>query len=539
MNIKTFRALIAVSIVMLAAMAAYGSGPGSLDLSFNGTGFKLDTFTAQQGFEGGYKTLVQTDGKILVAVGGWSLARYNPDGTPDLSFGTGGKVITTFGISFIQIAIDMALQPDGKIVVAGFREPAAGLRNILMVRYNSDGALDTAFGTNGKVTTLVDGVNSYATNVAVQPDSKIVIAAAVYHPVNIVPYVAIVRYNTEGTLDTSFDSDGIATTHAVNSFSGSGLIIQPDGKIVTAGESVNGNSSLDTFALARFNANGSPDTSFHSDGVVTTQMGPNSSVVRALAIMPDGRIVAGGYAYDAAVPDIDMAFARYTVNGLLDASFGSDGKVFTHITPDYDYLGEMALQSDGKLLATVFASVGPGDMRLLRYNTNGSLDSAYGSGGQAVIDVGSNEYINSVALDGSGRAVVVGYSYSTTSTLIARVTAEQSPLVDVGGRVTNSFGQGISGVSMVLSGANGGSRYALTNGFGYYVFPFVSSNEIYTVSTSSKRYTFLPEAHTVTLLESVLNVDFTGTPNENTRGAVTAIPVKAGAKSAGVKRPLK
>jgi uncharacterized delta-60 repeat protein len=253
---------------------------------------------------------VQPDGKILAAgatfVGGvgneWALARYNGDGSLDASFGTGGLVITDIAPEII----DLALQPDGKIVAGG-----RGSGNFALARYNPDGSLDTSFGTGGKVATDWGGDDAIF-SVALQPDGKIVAAG---DSLSSTADFVLARYSLDGSLDSSFGTGG----KVITDFGGVGgranaVVLQPDGKIVAAGISVHAANPA-TFALARYNVDGSLDSSFGIGGKVTTSFGGAfGDVANALVLQPDGKIVAAGT--DEAT-SWDFALARYEGTAVI------------------------------------------------------------------------------------------------------------------------------------------------------------------------------------------------------------------------------
>ena len=223
----------------------------------------------------------------------------------------------------------MALQADGKIVVVG---AAAG--DFAVARYNSNGSLDTSFSGDGKQTTDLGGVvtGDGANGVAIQANGKIVavgVAGATSHasPNDF----GLVRYNPNGSLDTTFSGDGKQRTDfGFESDEARGVAIQGDGKIVAVGgEAV---EEFGDFALARYNPNGSLDTSFSGDGKQTTDFGGFDNA-NAVALDSDGRIVAAGSA--SVGTDRDFALARYNANGSLDTSFSGDGKQ----TTDFGELG--------------------------------------------------------------------------------------------------------------------------------------------------------------------------------------------------------
>ncbi len=343
------------------ALARYESN-GSLDLSF-GTGGKVTTpFGSDQSCA--RSLILQPDGKLVAA--GYSdddfaLARYNSDGSLDLSFGTGGKVTTHFSI-YADGTESLILQPDGKLVAAGHSN-----RDFALARYNSDGSLDLSFGTGGKVITSFGSDQSRARSLILQPDGKLVAAGS---SGNISNYdFALARYNSNGSLDLSFGTDGTVTTPIGSYDHAYSLILQPDGKLVAAGQSNNGGYD---FALARYENDGDLDSSFGTGGKVTTPIGSSNDNARSLILQPDGKLVAAGYSNNGGY---DFALARYNSNGSLDLSFGTGGKVITPIGSSTDYAHSLILQPDGKLVAAGSSDNGSNDdFALARYNSNGSLD---------------------------------------------------------------------------------------------------------------------------------------------------------------------
>jgi uncharacterized delta-60 repeat protein len=215
-----------------------------------------------------------------------------------------GKVTTAIG-SGIDIAYSVAIQTDGKIVAAGFSRSGGSNDDFALVRYNTNGTLDTTFDSDGKVTTAIGSGADIAQSVAIQTDGKIVAAGYSNNGSNV--DFALVRYNTDGTLDTSFDSDGKVTTDIAsdNDFAYS-VALQSDGKIVVAGHSDNG--SNEDFALVRYNTDGTLDTSFDSDGKVTTGIGSEDDAF-SVAIQSDGKIVVAGLRSNG--NNRDFALVRY------------------------------------------------------------------------------------------------------------------------------------------------------------------------------------------------------------------------------------
>ena len=284
-------------------------------------------------------------------------------GDLDVTFGNGGKVITNFGGGSHDQAFSMAIQADGKIVVAGTSNYTLAV-SFAVVRYNADGSLDTSFNGTGKVTTAIGSSNADGRSVVLQSDEKIVVAGYAFNGNN--RDFALVRYNPNGSLDTTFNSTGIVTTDfGGGDDTAAGVAIQSDGKIVVTGSSVMAYSDI---ALARYNANGSLDTTFNGTGKVTTDFGFSQDSGTSIAMQTDGKIVVAGWS-DYATGKRDFAAVRYNVNGSLDTSFNLTGKVTTAVDSFSDEANAVAIQSNGKIILAGF-SLG---FAVVRYNPDGSL----------------------------------------------------------------------------------------------------------------------------------------------------------------------
>jgi uncharacterized delta-60 repeat protein len=355
-------------------------------------------------------------------------------GDLDPSFGSGGKVLTDLGGSSVDDAQAVAFQSDGKIVAFGSSD-AAGSSDFALVRYNADGSVDLSFGSAGKVLTdLGTSSTEYAAAVAIQPDGRIVAAGASDAAGADTADVALVRYTADGSLDPSFGSGGkVLTDFGGASDRASAVAIEPDGKIVAAGASGDGVS--DDFALVRYNADGSLDLTFGRDGKVLTDL-RGYDTASAVAIQPDGRIVAAGLS-NGADPSYDFALVRYNADGSLDPSFGSGGAVLTDLGgSNLDEATAVAIQQDAKIVA---AGVSDSDFALVRYNADGSLDRDFGSSGKVLTDIGtsSNDAALAVAIQPDARIIAAGYS-------TAADRRQDFALVryDAGGSLDPSFGSG-------------------------------------------------------------------------------------------------
>ena len=311
----------------------------------------------------------------------FALARYRPNGTLDTTFGGDGRVTTDVGGG---IAHAVALQPDGKIVVAGSSTGPFNGGDFALARYLPSGTLDTTFGGTGLVTTDFGGFADIAIAVMLQPDGKIVVAGrATSNPVTGHTDFALARYLPNGTLDTTFGGDGRVTTAFEDHSTAVAVALQLDGKIVAIGEANNLSTGNRDFALARYHPNGTLDTTFGGDGRVTTAF-ERDAAAADLALQPDGKIVlAGGVGFPP-----DIALARYLPNGTLDTTFGGDGRVISNVG-DAAFASAVALQSDGKIVVAGQASsndvVGFG---LARYHPSGTLDTTFGGDGLVITDIG-------------------------------------------------------------------------------------------------------------------------------------------------------
>jgi uncharacterized delta-60 repeat protein len=402
-------AIVAAVVVAGIVVGAAGAAPGKLDPGI-GNGGVVVTATAPgagEDFQNGLA--IQPDNKILVggvsnmgaAAGGlqWRISRYTHNGALDGSFGTGGTVTSSMSSTGgdDEHLWELALQPDGKIVAAGEAVTASGGFDVALARLNADGTLDPGFGTGGKVTMAI-GPGTRRDNafqVRIDGNGKILIAGfADMGPGGGGRNFMLARYNPNGTLDGTFGSGGIVITRIAPAdnrdlVTNNGMTIDAGGRIVVAGQANMGAGAGGfNFALARYTPDGSLDSSFDGDGIVTTAMGSgdNFDSVISVAIDGAGRIVAGGGA-DAGGFVFDAVLARYNPDGSLDPSFGTGGKVTLNVGPgntDEDLEG-VVIQPTGKIL--IGGSTAPtaitvdSDFMVARYNPDGTLDGSFGSGG--------------------------------------------------------------------------------------------------------------------------------------------------------------
>ncbi len=393
---------------------------------------------------------IQRNGMIIVAGSAWNgndwdfaLARYNKDGILDASFGTKGIVTTDLGGGKDDIAHAMKIDADGMIVVAGLVAKAPNDNDFALVRYNSNGALDTNFGVSGIVTTDFDGRNDVVYALAIQKDGKILVTGfsslqgATTIPIFIDAYqansiifgsgltavdFALARYDQTGKLDTSFSNDGKVTATVGNSASvARAIAIQEDGKIIVAGYANQGANA--NFALARFDGNGSLDTGFGAGTgkVITAITSGKDNAVLSVAIQPDGKIIAAGTVENVS-GGTDFSLARYSAEGVLDTGFSDDGIVITSADVNRNAVAfAVTVQEDRKILTAGVASNGnDADFAMTRYSANGALDSSFGVAGRVITPVRSDgdvAFDMLIQSDQNNKIIMAGRSQRPSSNL--------------------------------------------------------------------------------------------------------------------------
>jgi uncharacterized delta-60 repeat protein len=349
---------------------------------------------------------------ILVALT-WSLQMARAaDGDLDPTFGSGGKAMT--GISGNDdYGRAIAIQPDGKIIVAG-QSGVYPMFHATLARFNSDGSLDQTFGGSGIVVVPLDPNGDGLSSVVLQPDGKIVTAGSSIHN-NFTVGCTLARFNANGTLDQAFGNGGsVLFNFGDSAAEGNAVVLQPDGKIIVVGVSGAGTySELNDFAVARFNFNGTPDQSFGIGGKLKThfdgEFNTGSRAMTAL-LQPDGNLVVAGAYKNEGTPHA-FALARYNSNGALDPSFGSGGKITTDLGNDA-FGASLVRQPDGKLVLTGYFDAGQRnhDFALVRYNPNGSLDTTFGNSGHVITDLfgTSDDIANALLLQSDGKLIAAG-----------------------------------------------------------------------------------------------------------------------------------
>ena len=387
------------------------SQPGSLDPGFGTDGIVITDVGELDYCE---CVLIQPDGKIVIAGTtdeNIAVIRYNTDGTQDNTFGENGIVITEepccYGSTMVQ-------QSDGKILVAGqiyiYTGPDSNF-DVYLIRYNTNGTLDTTFSVDGKVITDPGGDN-YIYSMVLQSDGKIVLTGKSDAD------ITVLRYNTDGTLDHNFGTNGIVTT-SIGGLSdiGYSVVIQPDSKIIVAGRSYN-ESTHDDIIVLRFNSDGNLDTGFGNEGIVIDNIEDKNDAALTTILQPDGKILAAGYTESAST---DFIVLRYNTDGTLDNTFSVDGKTITDMG-SVDRAHSLVIQPDGKILVSGYASNGDNDdLALVRYNNDGTLDLTFDEDGKVITDYNNlYNYGNAIALQPDGKIVVAGNTFTPYDIMVVR-----------------------------------------------------------------------------------------------------------------------
>ena len=336
---------------------------GALDPSFGGNG-KLPQVFVPNAANVAPSLALLPSGKFLIAATCFDLAdndfcvqRFNADGSIDSSFGNSGATITPIGAGDDR-ARAMLTQPDGKIVVAGTCSNGVD-SDFCAARYLPNGTLDTIFGSGGKVITAFSNGDDVVNAAALQPDGKLVLAG--YCNNGTTDDVCALRYQINGALDSGFGVNGKLITSLGSGYSDARVVaLQPDGKLLISASCLTG--SKNDFCLLRYLSNGTLDVGFGSGGTLVTPVDTGNDYATAMTLQPDGKLILAGHCEVGG--QFDFCAVRYTASAVLDTTFGTGGKLFTAIsngaTPatSNDILAAMALQPDGKLLLAGYCRSG-------------------------------------------------------------------------------------------------------------------------------------------------------------------------------------
>jgi len=425
-----------VTAMILAVMLSTNRLPGvqaaagDLDTAFGSNGKVVSDLFGQS--EVANAIALQNDWKIVVA--GYTalptasqrvdfaLARYNSDGSFDTTFGNGGKVVTDFDPTHRDQANALAIQNDGKIIAAGFTSFTGSDDNtdyaFAMARYNADGTLDASFGNAGKVITNISnpsGFNVYFREsinaIAIQNDGRIVATGTAFLNFTQSMDFTTIRYNADGSIDNSFGTNGRVFTNFTNTTpsepndAAGEIFIQSNGNIIVAGRV---HHLAFDYGIARYHSDGSPDTTFGQGGQVTTSALHQASgnASKETAMAVQGDGKIIIGGFTQSNSINLFALIRLQANGNPDATFGNGGQVTANLS---GVIRSLKIQSDGRIIAAGTSSENFGDFRLARFNSNGSLDENFMSGSTVTTDFSGNaDQLFATAMQSDGKIIAVG-----------------------------------------------------------------------------------------------------------------------------------
>ncbi|WP_169742460.1 choice-of-anchor U domain-containing protein [Comamonas granuli] len=377
------------------------------------------------------------DGKLVLAGYSYigtqnyiSLIRLNTDGTLDSSFSADGKLLLPSDAGKSNGIYGMGLQPDGKMVLIGNTNGGKSDGTYFLMRLGADGTVDTDFNGTGTHYINIGNGEDGGHAVAIQPDGKILAAGTSVRNGNY--DFSLARLNADGSLDTSFGTDGTVVV-PVGSYRdlGLGVTLQPDGKIIMVGTAQTVNGAIWNFGIIRLNPDGSLDSSFNGAGKQQVSFGGTSDDAWNVAVQADGKIVVSGLSGG------EFGIARLNADGSMDASFGAGGKQYFYVGGGEAESHSLILQPDGKIVMAGMARNGSNslDFALMRLNPNGSPDTSFNANGpvpgQLLARVGNDADLGySAVLQPDGKIVVAGYSSHGGTTQFSLIRVNPNGTLD-------------------------------------------------------------------------------------------------------------
>jgi uncharacterized delta-60 repeat protein len=415
----------------LLAISTVFAVPGELDPEFGDGGLVSLHFSE---FGSAATALAQQpDGKLIVA-GLGDVVLGNDDDIVVVRLQTGGMLDSTFGSAGVATAdfagvYDAAFavmrQADGKLVAAGTAGVSAVASDFALVRFNADGTLDLTFGTGGWATLDLGGSDEIALGLVEQPAGKLVIAG--YTSSGGTRRGAVARFNGDGTLDGTFGTAGVTILDfgRGSQFSAYGLARQQDGKLVAAG-TVSYEADAPDVGIARVTAEGALDATLGGQGLLTIDAGTSGEEAFAVVIQPDGAIVVAGYTFVPGGGYAKGLLARVRKNGTLDPGFGIDGIAVIDLGTEAIFY-DLAVQPDGRLVTAGYRLSGEffRDMILARFESDGVIDGDFGIDGVATADFGAgnvpaSSWANALIRLFDGKQVAAGYNFDLGAFVVAR-----------------------------------------------------------------------------------------------------------------------
>ncbi len=408
--------LVAI-LVLLLAISINAIASSDLDTSYSGGRFVSTISAVTNGNSLGNSVLIQPDGKAIasgygrgVNVKGFALRRFNTDGTIDTAYGNGGNILeVSSGPTFFDsFGLGMAMQPSGKVVMVGYIN-FNGTNVAEVTRFNTDGTFDTTFATNGLFTANFNG-NAQFSSVALQSDGKIVAAGTVSGN------FLVARFSADGVIDTTFGNGGFITTDfSGGNDTGTTLVINPSGQILVGGRTVLPSVTGSSCAVAAFTSSGVLDTTFGTGGKVITDVAPsNGDTLNRILLQSDGKIVGLGFTANVSGNGINQLVLRYNANGSLDTSFGTNGITSVSFGSTQQVINSGLILPNGKIFAVGYAA---DRVAISRFNADGTLDRTYGCNGAIYSSsnfTGATHLANDAAIQPDGKVVVTGgFRFST------------------------------------------------------------------------------------------------------------------------------
>jgi uncharacterized delta-60 repeat protein len=395
--------LVAACATVALVSVAFGA-PGKLDRSFSGNGWRTTDFLGHN--DTGLDVAVQDNGRVVVAgltrlrgsERDFALARYRRNGRADRSFSSDGKLHTALNDFGDEQAESITLQPNGRLLAAGVTTRRS--RNFAVVRYRRDGRLDDSFSGNGKKVTNFGGEDT-AADAAVGRSGRIVVAGTTTTGTD--DDFAVALYNQRGKLARKFTSSGNGSVELGDA---SAVELRPNGRILVAGTA--GIPGTSVFAVARFTPGGQLDPSFGEAGIATFDIPARARDFLTSMAVRNGRILLGGATRTGDGP-ADFALARLNAGGHVDTSFSDDGWTTIDFGGHDDYLWDLTVQTNGKVVAVGGTA---GDAVIARLRKNGALDRSFSGNGRYVLQKpGEARSFHGVALAPDGRIVVGGTKF--------------------------------------------------------------------------------------------------------------------------------
>ena len=423
-----------IQLLLLWIYLSFGvlnSQNGVLDPTFGTNG--LVNYTNNEDPEV-FNTILVVDNNKFLAAGtadyNATLVRFNQDGSIDTSFGVNGVLELDFGGTREDIE-DMTKQPDGKILIAAESKNSNDDYDFVIARLNQDGSYDTTFGINGiSVITFGSSTDERPNKIIVTPDDKIIIVGNAEG--GIIWKTAIARLNSDGSLDTSFSADGLFTLSITNrSDYLIGVDITFDGKIIAAGGAVfDSGSNQGRYAIVRYLNNGDLDPTFGTNGVVTLNIFDGSCIARSIISLPDGKSLVAGHASGNGTQR-SFSIIRLDINGNIDSTFGDNGVVSTVFPTDQSQIFKMKLDDNNNIIVVgdVNTDTAAANFAAAKYSINGEIDSTFGTNGTISTDFfGSHDSARDFIIT-QNKITVVGYAmenYPDEDFAIARYDLEDN-----------------------------------------------------------------------------------------------------------------